>query len=361
MPYKDPEEHGVSEQYGLEPEQAAQSRQETKDLYQHEKEKQKAAALAAREPSRMTRYLPPALQVAALLLHTLAAWRAYAWLNDDEQLECCGQVIADVDDYFDKTSLIPLVYLGLIALDALLLIISALSCAASCRLPNLCGCCCGSKKGDDDDDDFNDRQKNHEVYSTDNLQELDGKTQEDKNNVNSYEKGEHDDKLSKDAPTGLSGFGRLLLWLVCLNSWMGSLAMMAITYRGKDNVLWLWTLEMAALLCWTMVLCAWRTRVLQWSNPCTFLLRLLLAWLPILLMAFTVWLLKEKGGFCYRMDDDDAFQIGANGNVDAGCELCMDGFPPDADGNCYNNDRLERHQTFCGGDNHTSFCFYSFE
>uniref|UniRef100_A0A7S3L8Y7 Uncharacterized protein n=1 Tax=Amphora coffeiformis TaxID=265554 RepID=A0A7S3L8Y7_9STRA len=128
----------------------------------------------------------------------------------------------------------------------------------------------------------------------------------------------------------------VLNWLVCVNPYLGGLQAWNLLY-SKHDVLLLWVIEGAALLC--LLLAFW------WQpnhNPCLWILQCLVPIIPWISACVALWYAFDKGGVCYK---DGTFWH-------EGCELCEGGFPPPCGASQLSQG------THCGPVE--EFCFYKY-
>lgn len=338
MPFKDPEEHGISQIYDIpslnpkdasnndgtehddEPEQAKSSRRSLfggNNSRDNDTEDEKKRQMDENAPPKLPA-VAHVTTVLALVLHATAALRSYSWLTDDP-LECCGTR----PTYANHVKTMPIVYLALLAVDLVLLFLAW--CGRRCGK----GCKAAREKRDPNEASIatEDPITGEYVYGR-----------------------KHDDDDGSD--TGISTFMRVLFWFVIGNSIIGSLVALSVVYLDKSHVLFLLAAEAGAAALWCVTLCASR-RALEWHNFCTYLVRFLLPWVPILATIYVlINILQDQGGVCFVVANDEW-------TVD-GCQLCEDGWPPKAStGLCPHAGEMTQ-TTYCGQTPEHQFCYFDY-
>ena len=72
---------------------------------------------------------------------------------------------------------------------------------------------------------------------------------------------------------------------------------------------------------------------------------------PFTVTCFVVWYYLERGGICFIVKDGQFWFDG--------CEMCADGWPPDANGLCPDGD-IPIQDTYCGENIGEQFCYYGY-
>lgn len=142
--------------------------------------------------------------------------------------------------------------------------------------------------------------------------------------------------------------GEALSWVLCVNPFLGCLIMWTLMYEveSEADALLILGIEGAAIFLMFVTIYLERNSL----STCTMMVHLV-PLVPFTVTCFVVWYYLERGGICFIVKENNFWFDG--------CELCLDGWPPDDKGLCPDGDDPMQ-GTYCGEKVEEQFCYYGY-